>query len=113
MRRFSAVVMLLGAVTAMLGVFGIVGIEKINLPPAAARAIADALPTVVLVVGLLLLTFGAFAARLATREAELRRSLTGGRGNAAALDAGVPATHQPRPDAGAPATRAGTQERAT
>jgi hypothetical protein len=113
MRRFSALVMLLGAVTAMLGVFGIVGIEKINLPPAAARVIADALPTMVLVVGVLLLIFGAFAARLATREAELRRSVAGDPAKAAALDAGAPAAHQPRPATGAKATRAGTQDRAT
>jgi hypothetical protein len=112
MRRLSALVMLLGAVVAALGILAIVGIERIDLPPDAARVIADALPVAVLVLGGLLMIFGALVARLATREAELRRAAAGGPA-AAALDAGAPAGPPPRAAPGAPATRAGTQDRAT
>lgn len=62
--------MLLGAVTAALGVVAVVGVERIDLPPAHVRAIAAALPVVVLLVGVALLVLGTIMARLALREAE-------------------------------------------
>ena len=70
MRRLAALIMLLGAITAALGVFAVVAVERIFLPPAAARAIAAALPVAVLVLGLALLVLGTIMARLALREAE-------------------------------------------
>ncbi len=70
MRRLAALIMLLGAATAALGVVAVVGVERIDLPPAQVRAIAAALPVAVLVLGVALLLVGAIVARLALREAE-------------------------------------------
>ena len=70
MRRLAALIMLLGAVAAALGVVAVVGVERIDLPPAHVRAIAAALPIAVLVIGVVLLLVGAVVARLALREAE-------------------------------------------
>ena len=62
--------MVLGAATAALGVVAVVGVERIDLPPAHVRAIAAALPVAVLVLGVALLLVGAIVARLALRETE-------------------------------------------
>jgi hypothetical protein len=70
MRRLAAFMMLLGAATAALGVVAVVGVERIDLPPAQVRAIAASLPVAVLVLGVVLLVVGTIMARLALREAE-------------------------------------------
>ena len=70
MRRLAALIMLLGAATAALGVLAVVGVERIDLPPAQVRAIAAALPVAILVLGVALLLVGAIVARLALRETE-------------------------------------------
>jgi hypothetical protein len=70
MRRLAALIMLLGAATAALGVVAVVGVERIDLPPAQVRAIAAALPVAILVLGVALLPVGAIVARLALREGE-------------------------------------------
>jgi hypothetical protein len=62
--------MISGTALAALGVLAVAGIERIDLPPAAVRAIAAALPFLVLFAGVVLLFVGALLARLATREAE-------------------------------------------
>jgi hypothetical protein len=91
MRRLSALVMLLGALTAALGVAAVVGIERIDLPPSAVRVIAAALPYTVLVVGVAMLVLGTVMARLALREAERSSARgLGGVADAAALGAGAP-----------------------
>ena len=69
-----------GAALAALGVLAVAGIERIDLPPAAVRVIAAALPFLVLLAGVVLLFVGALLARLATREAEQARSGTAGVG---------------------------------
>ena len=68
MRRLAALIMLLGAATAALGVVAVVGVERIDLPPAQVRAIAAAIPVAILVLGVVLLLIGAIVARLALRE---------------------------------------------
>ena len=83
MRRLAALIMLLGAATAALGVVAVVGVERIDLPPAHVRAIAAALPVAVLVLGLALLLVGAIVARRALREGE-------GAGSGAERSAGTP-----------------------
>jgi hypothetical protein len=70
MRRLAALIMLLGAATAALGVVAVVGVERIDLPPAQVRAIAAAVPVAILVLGVALLLVGAIVARLALREGE-------------------------------------------
>ena len=70
MRRLAAVIMLLGAATAALGIVAVVGVERIDLPAAHVRAIAAARPVAGLVIGVALLVVGAVMARLALREAE-------------------------------------------
>jgi hypothetical protein len=59
-------------------VLAVAGIERIDLPPAAVRAIAAALPFLVLLAGVALLFVGTLLARLATREAERARGGTAG-----------------------------------
>ena len=70
MRRLAALIMLLGAATAALGVVAVVGVERIDLPPAHVRAIAAALPVAVVMLGAALLLVGAIVARRAPREGE-------------------------------------------
>lgn len=71
--------MVLGALLAALGVLAVASIERIDLPPATVRAIAAALPFVVLLAGVVLLFVGTLLARLATREAErVPRGVAGG-----------------------------------
>jgi hypothetical protein len=70
--------MVSGAALAALGVLAVAGIERIDLPPAAVRAIAAALPFLVLLAGVALLFVGTLLARLATREAERARGGTAG-----------------------------------
>ena len=70
MRRLAALIMSLGAATAALGLVAVVGVERIDLPPAQVRAIAAALPVAVMVLGVALLLAGAIVARLALREGE-------------------------------------------
>jgi hypothetical protein len=105
MRRLSALVMLLGALTAALGLAAVVGIERIDLPPSAVRLIAAALPFAVLVVGVALLVLGTVMARLALREAERGASGHGAAARAAALGAGAPADRSSRADPGAAVER--------
>jgi hypothetical protein len=113
MRRLSAIVMLLGATTAALGVAAVVGIERIDLPPAAVRAIADALPVAVLVIGLALLLLGAFMARIATRETERGPTSVSAPAGLPALDAGAPGGRAAPPAPGAPVGRSAAGERPT
>ena len=61
--------LLLGAVIAVLGVAAVAGIERIDLPPEQVRAIAAALPAATLVLGVVLLILGALLGRVATHEA--------------------------------------------
>ena len=70
MRRLAALIMSLGAATAALGVVAVVGVERIDLPPAHVRAIAAALPVAVLVLGVALLLVGAIVARRALHEGD-------------------------------------------
>ena len=88
MRRLAALLMLLGAVTAALGVVAVVGVERIDLPPAQVRAIAAALPVAVLIIGVVLLGVGTIMARLALREAERGASSLGRPTDTPALGAG-------------------------
>jgi hypothetical protein len=113
MRRLSAIVMLLGATTAALGVAAVVGIERIDLPPAAVRVIADALPVAVLVIGLALLLLGAFMARIATRETERGSTPVGAPAGLPSLDAGAPGGLAAPPAPGAPVRRSAAGERPT
>ena len=105
MRRLSALVMLLGALTAALGVVAVVGIERIDLPPSAVRVIAAALPFAVLVVGVALLVLGTVMARLVFREAERGASGPAPAAGAPALDAGAPIGQRSRAAPRAPAER--------
>jgi hypothetical protein len=113
MRRLSAIIMLLGAITAALGVFAIVGIERIDLPPHAVRVIAAALPIAVLVIGSALLLLGAFMARVATQEAKRGSGTVAAPPGAPALDAGAAGDLPTRPAAGAFVGRSADRTRAT
>jgi hypothetical protein len=113
MRRLSAIVMLLGAATAALGVAAVVGIERIDLPPAAVRAIADALPVVVLVSGLALLLLGTFMARIAKRDTARGATSVGATAGLPSLDAGAPSDLAKPPAPGAPVARSAASKRTT
>lgn len=89
--------MLLGAVTAALGVVAVVGVERIDLPPAQVRAIAAALPVAVLIIGVVLLGVGTIMARLALREAEHGASSLGRPTGTPALGAGQHQQAEKRP----------------
>jgi hypothetical protein len=67
--------LLLGAGAAALGTAAVVGIDRIDLPPEAVRAIAVALPAAVLVLGVVLLFLGALLGRVAHHEAQDRGSV--------------------------------------
>ena len=113
MRRLSGIIMLLGALTAALGVAAVVGIERIDLPPAAVRVIADALPVAVLVIGSAVLLLGACMARVANREAERGSTTVEGPSSAPALDAGAPNDLPTRPASGTVVGHSADRERAT
>jgi hypothetical protein len=95
MRRLSAIMMLLGAATAALGVFAVFGIERIDLPPSAVRFIAAAVPVVVLVTGVVLLVIGTLMARLALREGDRGPIAVTGPAHVPALGADVPGADVP------------------
>ena len=99
MRRLAALIMLLGAATAALGVVAVVGVERIDLPPAQVRAIAAALPVAILVLGVALLLVGAIVARLALREAERAASGAERSAGTPALSAGQQPEAVERPKA--------------
>ncbi|MDF1501813.1 hypothetical protein [Roseisolibacter sp. H3M3-2] len=99
MRRLAALIMVLGAAVAALGVVAVVGVERIDLPPAHVRAIAAALPVAVLALGVALLLVGAIVARLALREAERVASGAERSAGAPALGAGHHAEAVERPAA--------------
>lgn len=105
--------MVAGTALAALGVLAVVGVERIDLPPAAVRAIAAALPFLVLLAGVVLLFVGALLARLSTREAERARG--GAAGIARGRDAGgLPAPRDVPAAGGAGATEAAPRsDRAT
>ena len=105
--------MLLGAATAALGVAAVVGIERIDLPPAAVRVIADALPVAVLVIGLALLLLGTFMARIARRDTERGSTTVSAPAGLPALDAGAPSGLATPRAPGAPVGRSAPGERAT
>jgi hypothetical protein len=97
MRRLSAVLLLLGAGAAALGAAAVVGIERIDLPPEAVRAIAAALPAAVLLLGVVLLVVGALLGRVAHHEAQDGRGVGARKAAPAALGGGAPLHVPPRP----------------
>ena len=113
MRRLAALIMLLGACTAAVGVAAVIGIERINLPLAALRAIEAAIPVTVLVLGVALLLVGALIARLTMREAEHRVPSVAGTSDAPAVGDGA-ANALPMPLArGTADPRSAVRERGT
>jgi hypothetical protein len=113
MRRLAALIMLLGASTAAIGVAAVVGVERMNLSPTALRAMEAAIPVTVLVIGIALLVVGALMARLAMREAERRGASVTGTSDARAVAEGAASVLPTPPARGAADRQSADRERVT